>query len=159
MCIGDSVIFEAGHHTCSRRCFIIVRIQREVIMSEARILIVDDHQEVGRALGRLLEISGYTVEVLSDGQKAIDRLEQMPWDLLLTDLFMPRIDGVELAKKALALDDAPAVLIMTGTPQSELVPLAIELTGQHPLAKPLSRVQLLKAIEDALENRSKSSSK
>ena len=122
----------------------------EAVMSDTRILLIDDDQEVGRALGRLLTHRGYDVVLAGSGPEGLQKLSDGPWDLVLTDLFMPEVDGLEVTRAALRLDPVPAIRIMTGTPDSDLVDDAAKLMGSPPLAKPMSSDQLYAAVEAAL---------
>jgi DNA-binding NtrC family response regulator len=119
-------------------------------MLRGRILLIDDHQEVGRAMQRLLTRGGYDVTVAGAGSDGLEMLNSGQWDLVLTDLFMPLVNGIDIARAALQLDPKPAVLIMSGTMESDLVPEAKALLGREPLVKPMNRSELFDAVEDAL---------
>ncbi|HEY0713232.1 MAG TPA: response regulator, partial [Polyangia bacterium] len=84
-------------------------------MSKGSILIVDDEANARTALAELLREEGYTVETAADGFKALGKLEETPPDLVLTDLKMPGMGGVELLEKVKGIDDEIVVVVMTAS--------------------------------------------
>jgi CheY-like chemotaxis protein len=82
-------------------------------MSKGRILVVDDEANARTALAELLSDEGYTVETAADGFKALGKAAETAPDLVLTDLKMPGMDGVELLRKLKADDADAVVLVMT----------------------------------------------
>jgi DNA-binding NtrC family response regulator len=85
-------------------------------MSDAetvRVLVVDDEESMRRFLTILLETEGYQVNCAASGPEALKILEQEGFDLLITDLKMPGMGGVELLEKALAIDPALPVMVLT----------------------------------------------
>lgn len=81
---------------------------------QKRILIVDDNVEIGRFLHHLLLTAGYDVEYLSSSIRALEAMKKCKPDLLVTDIIMPQMDGVELIKQVQKLKDYPEILVMTG---------------------------------------------
>jgi two-component system, cell cycle response regulator CpdR len=82
----------------------------------ARILLADDEAASRDLVCRALEADGHTVRVMSGGAEAFDAIEAAPggFDVLVSDVNMPGMDGLELAKKALAINPALAVILMSG---------------------------------------------
>src|SRR5512143_2894843 len=78
-----------------------------------RILIVDDEANARMALAELLREEGYAVETAADGFKALPKLEDFGPDLVLTDLKMPGMDGMELMKRTWEGDPERVVVVMT----------------------------------------------
>lgn len=81
--------------------------------ARGRILIVDDDASGRSALAELLRDEGYAVETAADGFKALPKLEEMAPDLVLTDIHMPGMDGLELMKRVWEDDPERAVVMMT----------------------------------------------
>ena len=79
-----------------------------------RILLAEDDQVMREYLTRALERSGYAVTAVDRGTAAIPLLETEPFDLLLTDIVMPEMDGIELAQKAAELVPDLRVMFITG---------------------------------------------
>jgi len=80
----------------------------------ARILLAEDDEDMRRFLTRALQNAGYQVVSFNNGRDAYDRLREEPFHLLLTDIVMPEMDGIELARKASELDPALKIMFITG---------------------------------------------
>ena len=79
-----------------------------------RILLAEDDEDMRRFLTKALETAGYKVTSFSNGRDAYDRLREEPFHLLLTDIVMPEMDGIELARKASELDPDLKIMFITG---------------------------------------------
>jgi len=91
-----------------------------------RILLAEDDNSMREYLSRALTRTGYSVVAVDSGVTALERLKQESFDLLLTDIVMPELDGIELAQRASALYPEMRVMFITGfaavTLQSGAVP-------------------------------------
>ena len=85
----------------------------------ARILVADDEAAIRFTMEVLLRRHGYTVTTASNGTEALALVEQQPFELLLLDLKMPGLSGLEVARRACELQPAAALLILTGSSQIE----------------------------------------
>jgi two-component system, cell cycle response regulator len=83
--------------------------------SSTRILIVDDHEDNVEVIRARLEASGYQIESAADGIEALDRVRQSPPDLILLDVMMPHIDGIEVARRIKADESLPFLPIIMQT--------------------------------------------
>ena len=83
-------------------------------LSLQRILLAEDDESMRGFLVRALEKAGYTVIACGNGADAFDRLKQEPFSLLLTDIVMPRMDGIELARRAAEIDPELKIMFITG---------------------------------------------
>ncbi len=81
---------------------------------KGRILLAEDDEDMRRFLAKALENAGYEVTSFDNGQSAYDRLREEPFNLLLTDIVMPQMDGIELARKAAELDPDLKIMFITG---------------------------------------------
>jgi two-component system cell cycle response regulator CpdR len=79
-----------------------------------RILLAEDDEDMRRFLVRALENAGYHVVSFANGLDAYHRLKEEPFHLLLTDIVMPEMDGIELARKAAELDPDLKIMFITG---------------------------------------------
>lgn len=79
-----------------------------------RILLAEDDGDMRRFLAKALERAGYDVTSFEDGLMAYERLREEPFDLLLTDIVMPEMDGIELARRASELDPDIKIMFITG---------------------------------------------
>ena len=81
-------------------------------MTEARIMVVDDDPNILEVLQTRLESHGYAVVTASDGRQALDRLSEQSADLVITDLKMPGMDGIELLERLRARSsDVPTIFL------------------------------------------------
>jgi DNA-binding NtrC family response regulator len=81
----------------------------------ARILVVDDEAAIRLTMEILLRRHGYTVTTAASGEEALTLIEQQPFDVLLLDLKMPGLSGLEVAERAQKLQPATPILILTGS--------------------------------------------
>src|ERR1700744_538075 len=79
-----------------------------------KIILAEDDNDMRRFLVKALENAGYDVVSYDNGRSAYDRLREEPFELLLTDIVMPEMDGIELARKATELDPDMKVMFITG---------------------------------------------
>lgn len=78
------------------------------------ILLVDDEEKIREMLSAYLISKGYLVEGVSDGEEAIKRLKSSDFNIIITDLRMPQMDGAELIKKARSLKSDIGIIVLTG---------------------------------------------
>lgn len=81
---------------------------------KGRILLAEDDEDMRRFLAKALENAGYQVVSFDNGMSAYERLREEPFNLLLTDIVMPQMDGIELARKAAELDPDLKIMFITG---------------------------------------------
>jgi two-component system, NtrC family, response regulator HydG len=122
-------------------------------MSRARVLIVDDEPDMVENCARILARAGYTCQTATDSRAALALLESAPPDLLLTDLKMPGMDGMELLRRARDLDPALPVIMITAFATIESAVAAIKEGAFDYLPKNFSVDQLSVAVERALRHR------
>jgi two-component system, cell cycle response regulator CpdR len=79
-----------------------------------RILLAEDDDSMRGFLERALSRAGHQVIAFANGQEALDRLMEEPFTLLLTDIVMPRMDGIELARRASEIDPTLKIMFITG---------------------------------------------
>ncbi|MFH1922909.1 MAG: sigma-54 dependent transcriptional regulator [Planctomycetota bacterium] len=122
-------------------------------MTNARILVVDDEDVVCRSCDRLLSEEGHEVDTSLDPRDGLVMAERTPYDVILVDLKMPGIDGMEFLRRAKAVRPDTEVVIMTGFAQISTAVEAIKLGAFDYVPKPLSPDQLIVAVGKALEAR------
>ncbi len=115
-----------------------------------RVLVVDDEASIRDVLSKTLSLADYDVDVAADGRAAIDRLRLMPYDLLITDLRMPGVDGLTVIREARRFYPALPVIIITGYSSEASAIEAINLGVSGYLTKPFRVPRVLAAAAKAL---------
>jgi CheY-like chemotaxis protein len=120
------------------------------------ILVVEDDPEIADILVEILEADGHRVEKVRDGAIALATLQTRAFDLILSDIMMPGLDGVSLYRKAVRVDPALTnrFLILTGDTLSPEIREFIEQTGVPCLQKPFTLKDVRRGVRDALRARS-----
>ncbi len=127
---------------------------QEVVMNE-RILIVDDERDILKFLSIVLEREGFQVKIATGGEKAMDIFRRQPCEVVISDIRMPGMDGMELMKCLKAMDEDVEVIILTGfvTLDNAITSLKDGAASDY-LIKPLESIDdLLVSINRALEKR------
>jgi CheY-like chemotaxis protein len=118
------------------------------------ILIIDDELFVQDLLKDILSSEGYTVDTASNGEEALQKLEQRQYDLLMVDIIMPKVNGIELynriRKKASAGELKDKVIFITGDTLRDETELFLEQNGVNCIAKPFSQNDLCKKVNEML---------
>lgn len=119
----------------------------------ARILVAEDEPGVRSFVVRALQIARHEVTAVEDGQQALERLVATEFDLLVTDIVMPHVDGIALALKATRDWPRMAVLLMTGYPAERQRAFNLDALIDRVILKPFTLDEFLAAIGAALERR------
>lgn len=115
-----------------------------------RVLVVDDERIVARVLARVLDSAGHQVEACFSGSDALGCLDRGEFDVVLSDISMPGLDGIELLRAVRGRDlDLPVVLI-TGAPSMDSAINAVEYGALRYLQKPVESSVLCETIERAV---------
>jgi len=117
------------------------------------IMVVDDEAPLRDMLRNVLTGQGYAVEVADSGEQALEIMGTIPVDVVITDLKMPGMDGLELARLLLAQDSDRPVLLMTAYGELESARKAIHLGVYEYFTKPFSLDDVLGAVKRAIERR------
>lgn len=115
-----------------------------------RILLAEDDEDMRKFLVKALENAGYAVVSFSNGAEAYDRLKEEPFTLLLTDIVMPEMDGIELARLAADLDPDLKIMFITGFAAVALNPDNQAPKDAKVLSKPFHLRDLVGEIERML---------
>ncbi len=116
-----------------------------------KILVVDDEANARTALAEILKDEGYAVETAADGFKALPKLRDFSPDVVLTDLKMPGMDGLELIGKVREFDAGNGVVIMTAFGAVDTAVQAMQKGAADYLTKPLNANELLIVLQRTLE--------
>src|SRR5438270_7066348 len=122
-------------------------------MPDRTLLVADDDPGLRESLERTLTREGYRVLLASDGRAALERLQDGAIDLIVTDLKMPGLTGLELLRAAKAISPDVDVILLTAFGTVEEAVKAMKDGAVDFLTKPFQRAQLLRVIRKALEHR------
>ncbi len=116
----------------------------------SRILLAEDDDSMRGFLERALVRAGYDVVSFANGEEAYERLQQEPFTLLLTDIVMPRMDGIELARRAAEIDPDLKIMFITGFAAVILNSDVAVAKEAHVLSKPFHLKDLVREVERLL---------
>ena len=118
----------------------------------ARVLIVEDDEDIAQALARSLRMEGYEARVAGDGVLALEEASAYVPDLVILDLGLPRLDGVEVARALREADDVP-ILMLTARDALEARVQGLDSGADDYLVKPFERQELLARMRALLRRR------
>ena len=115
------------------------------------VLVVDDEPTIAQIVSRYLERAGYATQIASDGALAVDVASTLRPDLVVLDLKLPRVDGLEVMRR-LRSDEAgrPAVIVLSGRAEASDRVLGLRLGADDYIAKPFSPAELVARVEAVL---------
>jgi DNA-binding response OmpR family regulator len=118
-----------------------------------RILLVDDEQSIQTLLSFPLQRDGYDVVMASDGQTALNRFSEQPFDLVVLDVMLPRIDGLEVCRRLRARSTVPIIMLTAKSEEIDKV-VGLELGADDYITKPFSLREFRSRVKAALRRSS-----
>ena len=118
-------------------------------MNPPRVLIVDDEPQIRRALRLVLRANGYEVAEVDSGEGALDALAVKPFDLMILDLVLPDLDGVEVCKRLREWSQLP-VLVLSAHGDEEIKVRALDEGADDYVTKPFSAPELMARMRSAM---------
>src|SRR5574341_215563 len=119
-------------------------------MSKPQILVVDDESAVGALLAETVTATGYTAVVVTDGSSALDRIRSSEFAVVLTDIRMPGIDGIELLRRIKAFSPEVEVIVVTALTDVDHAKELIRLGASDFLTKPFQLEEVRASIKHAI---------
>jgi len=119
---------------------------------DPRVLVVEDDEEIAQVLQRSLRLEGYEVRVAGDGEAALDQSAAFNPDLVILDLGLPKLDGMEVARRLRSADDVP-ILMLTARDALESRVEGLDAGADDYLVKPFERQELLARLRALLRRR------
>jgi DNA-binding NtrC family response regulator len=120
-------------------------------MSQIQVLVVDDDYASRLLISKILEKDNYRVSTCNSGLEGLDRLKQHSYDLIISDLKMEGMDGIQLLQKARSLDPNIAVIILTGYASMQTAIDSLRLGAVDYLMKPINIEELKIRVKKAIE--------
>ncbi len=124
---------------------------QEAMTKKIRILVIDDEEIVRISCQKALIPAGYEVDTAASGKEGLELFEKDRYDLIIIDLKMPGIDGLELMAHIKRLSPEQNVMIMTGYDTIEHIVDSISLGATHYIEKPFTPFTLIERIKEALQ--------
>jgi len=128
-------------------------------MGRERIFVVEDESDIAKVLEYNLQREGYQVEVMADGADAVDRIVEVAPDLVLLDLMLPGMDGLDVCrtlKQDPAARDIPVIIVTAKGEETDVV-LGLELGADDYVTKPFAPRELLARVKAVLRRRTRGS--
>ena len=121
------------------------------VKPQANILIVDDNPSMTRTMALILEHKGYAVSTAQDGQEAVEKIVERPFNLVLMDIKMPRLDGIEAFRQVKRIRPQTTVIMMTAYTADDRIQQALDEGAYGVLYKPPDIDRLLGLLQEVLE--------
>jgi DNA-binding response OmpR family regulator len=118
-----------------------------------RVLVVEDDQEIAQVLQRSLRLEGYEVRLAGDGETALEQTHAFLPDLIVLDLGLPKLDGIDVARRMRSDDDDTPILILTARDAVDARVEGLDSGADDYLVKPFERQELLARIRALLRRR------
>ena len=115
-----------------------------------RILVVDDEAPLLRATRRILASAGYEVSTAANGREAVDLISRITFDVIVSDISMPELDGIQLLRKVRQHDLDVPIVLMTGSPELSTAVQAVAHGAMQYLTKPVDVVELKDVMRRAV---------
>jgi two-component system KDP operon response regulator KdpE len=118
-------------------------------VSQRRVLVVDDEPQIRRALRLVLRANGYEVTEVAAGEAALDALASTGYDLMILDLMLPDVDGVEVCRRVREWSEMP-VVVLSAHGEEQIKVQALDQGADDFVTKPFSTAELLARMRSAL---------
>lgn len=122
-------------------------------MTKERILIIDDEASIRSSLKGILEDEGFQVKTVESGEEGLELLKNQNVDLVLLDIWLPRMSGIDVLKRIKTLEENPQVVMISGHGTIETAVIATKLGAHDFLEKPLSLEKVVLTVRNALRQK------
>ena len=119
-------------------------------VTKATVLIVDDEENLRLTLEKFLQADGYRTESVASAQQACAWITRQPCDIVVSDIILPQVSGMQLLAQLRTLAPDSYVLMMTGEPKAATIAEALRLGAFDYLVKPITKSAVLRAVGNAL---------
>jgi len=120
----------------------------------SKVLIVDDQKGVRRLLEELFQKEGYDVTVAVDGKESVERVKASTPDIILMDMKMPNMNGLEASREIIRYDCRIPIIMMTAYGEMEVVQKALEIGVRRYITKPFDIIDLRNMVREVLQESS-----
>ncbi len=120
-----------------------------------KILVADDEELIRWSLRRAFEAAGYTVDIAANGKEAIQRVEEHNYDIVVTDLRMPELDGMEMLIKMREMGISLPVIVISAYLSKKVIEETLHKGAFRCLDKPFQMEDVLNVVKEAVEYKAK----
>ncbi len=120
-----------------------------------KILVADDEELIRWSLRRAFEAAGYTVDIAANGKEAIQRVEEHNYDIVVTDLRMPELDGMEMLIKMREMGISLPVIVISAYLSKKVIEETLHKGAFRCLDKPFPVEDVLNVVKEAVEYKAK----
>ena len=111
------------------------------------ILIVEDEELVAETLSDILELLGYNVTITSNGEEGFKKFKKEKFELIITDIHMPKLDGFQLVKKIRSSDKEIPILVLSGFIDSEHIQKILDMGADGYIEKPFTIAKIKSVLK------------
>ena len=120
---------------------------------QTSVLVVDDNEDLLDTLSLILKRRGFNVDTAENGVSAVDKFKTHHFDVILMDIVMPEMNGVEAFRRIREISPGATVILMTAYSEDELISIALDEGAHHVIHKPIRIDQMIELIKEAALNR------
>jgi DNA-binding response OmpR family regulator len=124
--------------------------KKGVLPMKDRVLIVEDEKNIARVLQLELEFEGYTVDIAYTGTDGLIKYREQQWDLVLLDLMLPGLNGLDVLRRIRATEDETPVILLTAKNNTEDKVAGLDLGANDYVTKPFEIEELLARVRSAI---------
>jgi len=118
-----------------------------------RVLVVEDDDELRRAIREVFLMRGFAVNTARDGSSAVELAQQERYDVVVSDIRLPGLDGIGVARRLTGMKEAPRVVLMTAYPEWKVYEEAREAGALRVIKKPVGLGHLASLVEELASSR------
>jgi len=123
------------------------------LKEKANILVVDDNISLCKTMSMILKRNGYSVTIAVDGQEAINRVRERPFDVTFMDFKVSGMDGVMVCRRIREIRPDSVVIMMTGYSVEDLLDKALQEGAYAALVKPLNMDEVLRMVDEIIDRK------
>ena len=142
-----------GLHHVKERILEYLAVRTLCLVRPFQVLVVDDEEIARTNLEHILKKEGYQVKTAANGVEAVEKIKNQKFDLILTDLKMDKMDGIQLLEAAREIDSQAAIMMVTGYATVDTAVEALQKGAVHYLSKPIKIDELRKTVKQISEKK------
>jgi len=130
-------------------------VEKQSKKSPSSVLIVDDEQFLRKILGRIISREGFSVDEATNGQQALDKMQSNNYDVVISDICMPSLNGIELLKEIKEHHQDTSVVLITGYAGEYTIDEMMTAGADYFISKPFKNIEISQMLKELKRARSK----